>query len=146
MKGFYFGLILLLTVGLFNCDSSFINGLKQLRNYIKIEYPDGYSKLAKNINPNYESMVQELNEDTKKMLFAKISERNAKNEIMEIIKDTQDFKASASSWSSFVYGIYYSFVATYSEEQDKVYFAFVKVNSVSYDAIPQYETVTFSLY
>ena len=75
MKGFYFGLIILLSVGLFNCV-------------------ENYTKYAKNIVPDYYSVVREYNlldkyslKYTKENILSFVRDKNIKAEVEECFKD-----------------------------------------------------------
>ena len=126
MKGFYFGLIILLSVGLFNCV-------------------ENYTKYAKNIEPHYYSVVKEYNlldkytlEDTKENILSFVRDKDIKAEVEECFKDADS--QLEFSWNHYNYngvnGVTYFLNTSYEKSLKLLFIVFVKIEKVTYDVIP----------
>ena len=124
MKGFYFGLIILLSVGLFNCV-------------------ENYTKYAKNIEPHYYSVVREYNlldkyslKYTKENILSFVRDKDIKAEVEECFKDAD--RELEFSWSHYngVNGVTYSLKTSYEKSLKLLFIVFVKIKKVTYDVIP----------
>ena len=124
MKGFYFGLIILLSVGLFNCV-------------------ENYTKYAKNIEPHYYSVVREYNlldkyslKYTKENILNFVRDKDIKAEVEECFKDAD--RELEFSWSHYngVNGVTYSLKTSYEKSLKLLFIVFVKIKKVTYDVIP----------
>ena len=124
MKGFYFGLIILLSVGLFNCV-------------------ENYTKYAKNIEPHYYSVVKEYNlldkytlEYTKENILSFVRDKNIKAEVEECFKDADSQLEFQWDHYNGVNGVTYFLNTSYEKSLKLLFIVFVKIEKVTYDVIP----------
>lgn len=124
MKGFYFGLIILLSVGLFNCV-------------------ENYTKYAKNIEPHYYSVVKEYNlldkytlEYTKENILSFVRDKNIKAEVEECFKDADSQLEFQWDHYNGVNGVTYFLNTSYEKSLELLFIVFVKIEKVTYDVIP----------
>ena len=122
MKGFYCGLIILLSVGLFNCV-------------------DNYTKFAKNIVPHYYSIIREYNtldenqmKDTKNRILYAINDKSLQEEVSDYLEDVK--QKDIVEWGRFSNGVTYLLSSSYNKSLDLMFVTFVRMDKVTYDVIP----------